>query len=125
MALWSSKGLASGGDDHRVRLWAWEGARLAERAPRLRYTGAALAVAFAPGGGVLACGEQAGVCLWDLTRGRPRLSARVETEDDEVGRSLVFSPDGKSLATGGRKHIRLWDLTGPRPERRSTLWGEG
>ena len=73
------------------------------------------AVAFAPGGDVLAsAGRDGSVWLWDVDARRalgPPLTGHTDVVD-----ALSFFPDGRTLASTGADHtVRLWDV----PSRRA------
>jgi WD40 repeat protein len=104
---------ARGETDQPIQLWdvrtAKPGFRLGNREQRL------WAVAFSPGGWLLASGEQGGrVTLWDVREGKEvrQLKALADVY------SLCFSPDGKALAAGlwkvnrlsSGRTLQVWDV---------------
>ena len=110
------KTLASGSDDHTVRLWDVRTGELLHTLEEHTYL--VLSVAFSPDGKTLASSDGGNtIRLWDThtfqllhtlsTRGShffPGQSGWVY--------SVAFSPDGKTLASGSRNEsIRLWDVS--------------
>jgi WD40 repeat protein/tetratricopeptide (TPR) repeat protein len=94
-----------------VRLWEARTGRL--RFPPLLHSNYVVALAFHPGGKVLAAGDYSGlVRLWDTSTGR---EIGRPLPQGEIVLSLAYSPDGKTLAVGlandhtGKPGIRLWD----------------
>jgi WD40 repeat protein len=102
--------IATGGQDHAVRLWNVAAHRLAGTLAGHRRP--VSTAAFSPDGRTLACatgtGTGTGVLLRDTTARTPatRLEARTRTVE-----AITFSPDGKTLATAGDDAtVRLWTL---------------
>ncbi|WP_405700373.1 trypsin-like peptidase domain-containing protein [Streptomyces sp. NBC_00069] len=99
--------LATGSDDHSVRLWDVTTGR-----PRNRLTGhtdQVYSVAFSPDGKFLAsAGRDGGVRLWNAAAGEPY--ATLSGHTDAVS-SVAFGPDGRTLATASYDgSVRLWDV---------------
>ena len=85
----------------------------------MKHTNYVAALAFHPGGKVLAAGDFSGlVRFWDTITGkeigRPLYQA-------EIVQTLAYSPDGKTLAVGlsndhtGRPGVRLWNAESRQP----------
>jgi WD40 repeat protein/tRNA A-37 threonylcarbamoyl transferase component Bud32 len=112
------KRVASGGDDHLIRLWDVETGR--EVATLRGHASRVAALAFSPDGKVLASGDgDRDVFLWDLER--PGEPAVLRGPSRAVS-SLAFSPDGRTLASGSHdKGICLWDVS-PIGTRRRAAW---
>ena len=104
--------LASGGQDHKVRIWDMG---RDEPEQRLALDGDDQwppVVAFSPNGVHLAfSGPGHSVRLWVLAGLEPRERARFEGEGRPIS-SLAFSPNGKILAAGSNAGTRLWDISG-------------
>jgi WD40 repeat protein len=102
--------IASGGDDHVVRVWDAE--TLREVAVLSGHEDMVFAVAYSPDGTTLAsAGIDRTIRLWDLTKAEPIIAQILEGHERGI-RSIAFSRDGKSLASGDAGGtVRLWDLT--------------
>lgn len=100
-------GLASGGDDGRVRLWrSSDGAAVGA----LRGHGDAVrSVAFGAHGQVLAsAGDDTTIRLWNALSGAP---IRVLQGHQAAVSDLAFAPDGKLLASASAdRSVKIWDL---------------
>lgn len=90
-----------------------------EAAIRLTHSGPAEALAFSPGGTLMAVGEAAPIgkrsriTLWDPQAGVKQAEMEGHGEATEA---VAFSPDGRLLATGGRdSKVRLWDAATGQP----------
>ena len=102
------KTLASGGDDHSVRLWDAATGRPI-RSPLTGHSGPVYSVAYGPDGKILASGgTDDTVRLWDAATGR--LVGHPLTGHSGPVNSVAFSRDGKILASGSDDGTaRLWD----------------
>jgi WD40 repeat protein len=99
--------LATGGDDHAVKLWDARSGRL--RATLEGHTDKVNCLAFV-GGRVLATGSDDGtVRMWEVATGKQLTLPRVHGERVNC---MAVRSDGALLATGGDdRMIKLWDLT--------------
>jgi WD40 repeat protein len=89
----------------------WEVDRTSGKKPGRRHTtlkglpGWARAIAFSPGGQILATSGTGGVRLWSVETGK-ELLALAGAEGN-----LAFSSDGRMLATGGGNGVKVWDVS--------------
>ena len=90
-----------------VRLWS--AADGASRGELPRADSGVRALAFSPGGALMALARGDGAAvLWDIAGARAMATVRA---NDRGLQSLAFSADGRTLATGGIDGcVRLWDL---------------
>ncbi|MFI1104479.1 helix-turn-helix domain-containing protein [Streptomyces melanogenes] len=115
----------TGSADHTARVWDISDDRRPRQLALLGQAHEVKAVAFAPGGQLLATADGYTARLWDTSDvRRPRELAELTGHDDTV-KALAFSPDHRTLATASSDHtIRLWNVTEPRhPQLVSTLTG--
>lgn len=100
--------VASGGDDHVVRLWDPSNGEL--RGVLDGHEAELGEVAFSPDGTRLAAASKNGtIRVWDT---RAFKAIGVLRGHDKRIASLAFSPDGTSLASGSNdRSVRVWDLT--------------
>jgi RNA polymerase sigma factor (sigma-70 family) len=105
--------LASGGDDHKVRIWDMRGGQPKEWLA-IDGNDQAHSVATISRSAQLACsGPKNSIRLWVLAGLEPHERALL----DGVGPawSLAFSRDGKTLAAGSAGGTQLWDVSGAKP----------
>jgi WD40 repeat protein len=111
----SGEKLASGGNDHKVRLWWVEtGQEIDDIDPPMLHAGYHVySVAFSPDGQKLASGESEGyVKLWWVESGDEITIGPMAHLDGQYVRSVAFSPDGQILASGGHdNYVRLWSVS--------------
>jgi tetratricopeptide (TPR) repeat protein len=108
LALSDDGKLLAGGVDKSVRLWS------ADKGDELHrwdgHSASVTAVAFAPGGKLLA--TAGGVLrLWDASTRQPWPGAPTDTPAS----ALAFAPDGKHLAVAARQTVTLLSVDGWRP----------
>jgi RNA polymerase sigma factor (sigma-70 family) len=115
--------VATAGPGAEVRVWKPDGTAAA----RCAFPGGGAAVAFAPGGKVLAAaGYDGTVRVWEAATGALR---HTLAGHGESAQAVAFSPDGALLATAGEDGVvRLWDPATGRPVRdldghRGRVWG--
>jgi WD40 repeat protein len=102
---------AMGGGLAQVHLGFWETATGQERCRLQAYPGEARAVAFSPGGRLLASATSDGsIYLWQTITGKP--VGQFVGHRSGVS-ALAFAPDGRTLASGGPDGVRLWKVPGP------------
>ena len=106
------KFLASGGDDHTVRLWDMTH----PTGVPLVLTGhndGVRSIAFSPNHNLVASGGEDNIVhVWDITQ--LASTPRVFTGHEGIVYSVAFSPDGKFLASGSHDGTaRVWDITQP------------
>ncbi|MCK2244485.1 MULTISPECIES: hypothetical protein [unclassified Crossiella] len=98
--------------DHGVRL------QELRALPLVGHRDVVAAVAFAPGGRMLATGSWDGTArLWEISDPRERRELAIVAGGAGPIRSVQFSPDGRVLAVGQEDAVRLWDLADPRAPR--------
>ena len=111
--------LASGGDDHTVRLWALARWRSGEPLPPVRtmegHADQVSTVVFSPDGQLLASGASDGLLfLWDTASGRKVHAPSGHSLDNSCA---AFSPDGRTVAAGGLDGtVNRWDVATGQPK---------
>jgi eukaryotic-like serine/threonine-protein kinase len=115
--------LASGGDDHAIRLWDLKTEELCLTLSAHDQTVTSLSF-FTGGDRLASVGLDGRLVIWNLDRNnkdRRLVSARAsllhhyQGEDRDGLRSVTVSSDGRHLAVGGTKGaIEIWDLEGNR-----------
>lgn len=115
--------IATTGPGSEVRLWKADGTA----ATQCTFPGGGAAVAFAPGGKILAAaGYDGAVRVWDTTTGN---LLHTLTGHGDSAHAVAFSPDGSLLATAGEDgRVRLWDAATGKSLRdldghRGRVWG--
>jgi WD40 repeat protein len=99
--------IASGSNDHKVRIWDSDSGALLHTID-VGGQGPAWSVAFSPGGDRIATGNDDGVLQVWTADGRQKLSAPMN--HDKPVNSIAFSRDGRFIATGGADgSVRVWD----------------
>ena len=102
------KTLASGGNDHTVRLWDVD--TQAEIGILQGHAGEPDSIFFSPNGRTLVSRDDDNTLrLWDVNT-----QTHIHTLEGYTGlvESVSFSPDGNTIATGGQDEIvRLWDVS--------------
>jgi len=102
------KRIASGSDDHTIRVWDADSGELIA-GPSVGHTHGVSSVAFSPDGKRIASASfDCTIRVWDADLGE--LVAGPFDGRTHVVKSVAFSLDGKRIASGSNDHtIRVWD----------------
>jgi WD40 repeat protein len=102
------KALATGSDDHTIRIWD---ATTGKSVRTLRRPGGAIRKVVYSGDGTLlaSCGDNQPIRLWDAYAGELPIRELADSQIVEAV-DLVFSADAKRLASGSDGRIILWDV---------------
>ena len=104
-----SRTLASGGDDHKIRMW--DTATGGERSTMSRHAALVTSLSFSRDGRKLASGsfdKARPVIVWDIATGNPLIELNGH---DNLVRAVAMSPDGCLLASGGDDGtLKLWNV---------------
>jgi WD40 repeat protein len=113
--------LASGGRDHKLRLWRVSDAT---SVAELNQGARIISLAFSPDGGMIAAGDSSGrIKLWRAADGAQ--IAFIDTHTEYVF-SLAFSPTGSMLVSGGGdESLKLWALPDGKSIRSVTIPNSG
>ncbi|WP_202818865.1 nSTAND1 domain-containing NTPase [Actinosynnema sp. ALI-1.44] len=118
--------MATGSDDHTVRLWTIADPRAPVQLATLTgHTQPVYSVGFSPDGRTLATSSfDRTVRLWDVADPQHQMMATLTSHTEAVA-AVAFSPDGRTLATAGHdRTVRLWDVADPRkPAELTTFTG--
>ena len=101
--------LASGSDDHTVKLWSLPGGKLLTTLDG--HMAPVLAITITPDGRILASGSDDNtIKLWSLPGGK--VVATLQGHKSRIW-LLAITPDGKILASGSDDHtVKLWSIPG-------------
>jgi WD40 repeat protein len=96
---------------HDTRVWSIQERRQAARLPIEEDVSA---LAFSPGGHLLAVSSLSGaIQLWDTKSWQRQAILGAPRHEEDAAFGLAFSPDGRSLASGNRDHrVVLWNIAG-------------
>ncbi|KAF9269416.1 WD40 repeat-like protein [Marasmius fiardii PR-910] len=105
--------VAIGGEDQKVRLYAWDGKTLKETTILEGNKGAVSALAFSPDGSLLASGDSSGrICLFDLKE-KKLITSRWSFHSARIN-SLAWTSDSKHCASGSLDtHVYVWSVAKP------------
>ncbi|KAI0631116.1 WD40 repeat-like protein [Trametes polyzona] len=105
--------VAVGGDDQKVRLYAWDGQALTESATLEGNKGTVSALAFSPDGAHLASGDSTGkIALFDAKE-RKLITSRWSFHSGRV-HALAWTADGQHCASGSLDtHVYVWSVQKP------------
>ncbi|KAI1787572.1 WD40 repeat-like protein [Ganoderma leucocontextum] len=105
--------VAVGGEDQKVRLYAWDGKTLAESATLEGNKGVVSALAFSPDGKLLASGDSSGrIALFDAAE-RKLVTSRWSFHSARIN-ALAWTADGRHCASGSLDtHVYVWSVEKP------------